>query len=144
MALGRAFRRGAGWEQRAKSCLSLTGALLPIRDWQAAAHRGRRWRGGPAGLGPALLVGLQQTHPACPGPASYLQLDPSNVHAFFNRGISHEKLGALTAAVDDFSACIRLDPGNAVAYYNRAAALDALGQYERAVADYRAALDAEK
>lgn len=66
------------------------------------------------------------------------------MHAFFNRGISHDKLGDPAAAVEDFSACIALDPGNAVAYYNRAAALDALGQYERAVADYRAALDAEK
>ncbi len=79
-----------------------------------------------------------------PPPPNMVQLDPHNVHAFFNRGISHDKLGDPAAAVEDFSSCIALDPGNAVAFYNRAAALDALGQYERAVADYRAALDAEK
>lgn len=47
------------------------------------------------------------------------QLDPSNVHAYFNRGISHEKRGDQRAAIDDFTACIRLDPCNAVAFYNR-------------------------
>ena len=66
------------------------------------------------------------------------------MHAFFNRGISHEKRGSHAAAVDDFTACIRLDPTNAVAFYNRASCFDALGQYERAVGDYRRALDAEK
>jgi tetratricopeptide (TPR) repeat protein len=73
-----------------------------------------------------------------------LQLDPSNVHAYFNRGISNDKRGSHAAAVDDFSACIKLDPGNAVAYYNRASCFDALGQFEHAVGDYRRALDAEK
>jgi tetratricopeptide (TPR) repeat protein len=71
-------------------------------------------------------------------------VDPANTHAYFNRGISHDKRGDPAAAVRDFSACIRLDPGHAVALYNRASCLDALGQYERAVGDYRRALDAEK
>ena len=52
-------------------------------------------------------------------PAAAVQLDPGNVHAFFNRGISHEKRGDQRAAITDASACIRLDPGNAVAFYNR-------------------------
>lgn len=61
-----------------------------------------------------------------------LQLDPGNVHALFNRGISHEKRGDQRAAIADFSACISLDPGNAVAYYNRAACYDAVGEFDKA------------
>lgn len=66
---------------------------------------------------------------SCPAP---LQLDPGNVHALFNRGISHEKRGDQRAAIADFSACISLDPGNAVAYYNRAACYDAVGEFDKA------------
>ncbi len=63
---------------------------------------------------------------------SSLQLDPGNVHALFNRGISHEKRGDQRAAINDFTACIRLDPCNAVAYYNRAACYDAIGEFDKA------------
>ncbi len=31
-----------------------------------------------------------------------LQLDPANVHAYHNRGISHDKLGQYEEAVQDF------------------------------------------
>lgn len=65
------------------------------------------------------------------------------MHAFFNRGISHDKRGDPAAAIADFSACIRLDPANSVALYNRAAAYDAVGQFDLAVRDNAAALDAE-
>jgi Flp pilus assembly protein TadD len=32
-----------------------------------------------------------------------VQLDPQNVHAYHNRGISHDKLGQYAEAVQDFS-----------------------------------------
>ena len=79
--------------------------------------------------------------PATPAP---MQLDASNVHAHFNRAITHDKIGMRQAAIDDFTRCLALDPTNAGAYYNRANLFDANGQYAAAVQDYRRALEAEK
>lgn len=101
-----------------------------------------------ASAGHKLLPLLPPTHPPrahLPPPTLWPpQLDPGNVHAHFNRGISHDKAGDHAAAVADFSACLSLDPLNSVAYYNRAAAYDALGQFDKAILDYRRALDSEK
>ena len=38
-----------------------------------------------------------------------IALDPTNAHAYHNRGISHDKSGAFHAAIEDFNEVLRLD-----------------------------------
>ena len=48
-----------------------------------------------------------------------LAVDPGSCYALYNRGITHDRLGAYAAAVKDFSAALALDPSNADFYHNR-------------------------
>jgi tetratricopeptide (TPR) repeat protein len=48
-----------------------------------------------------------------------LEVDPANSFAYYNRGITKDRMGDFEGAVADFSSAITLDPGNADFYHNR-------------------------
>lgn len=48
-----------------------------------------------------------------------LEVDPANSFAYYNRGITKDRMGDFEGAVDDFSSAIALDPRNADFYHNR-------------------------
>lgn len=62
-----------------------------------------------------------------------LALDPANPEAAYGRGTAHQKLGALEAAVADFSAVLEQDPNHVKAAYSRGACRNALGQFDKAI-----------
>lgn len=68
-------------------------------------------------------------------------LDPNNVHAYHNRGISYDKLGHFEAAIQDFNQVLQLEPNNSVAYFNRGSTYDSLGMHDAAIADFSRALE---
>ena len=47
------------------------------------------------------------------------QLDSKNPYAFYNRGISYDRMGDYASAIQNFSQAIQLEPGNADFYHNR-------------------------
>jgi tetratricopeptide (TPR) repeat protein len=69
-----------------------------------------------------------------------LEVDPANSFAYYNRGITKDRMGDFEGAVADFSSAITLDPGNADFYHNRGFSLrkqvrqQALGQHSCSVA----------
>ena len=81
-----------------------------------------------------------------------LELNPSNIKTFNNRGYSYAKSGNYEAAIADYDQAIQLDPSNSHAYHNRGISFDKLGQvilpvninaflnllmqFERAVSDF--------
>lgn len=70
-----------------------------------------------------------------------IALDPANVHAYHNRGISFDKLGHFEAAIEDFNQVLQLEPNNSVAYFNRGSTYDSLGIHDAAIADFGRALE---
>ena len=70
-----------------------------------------------------------------------IELDPRNLKAYGNRGVSKAGLGRYEDAIADYDWVIELDPGNAKGYHNRGNAKHALGRYEDAIADFDKALD---
>ncbi len=48
-----------------------------------------------------------------------LEAEPHNSFAYYNRGITRDRMGAYDGAVEDFSMAISLDPHNADFYHNR-------------------------
>lgn len=48
-----------------------------------------------------------------------LEVDAANSFAYYNRGITKDRMGDFEGAVADFSSAISLDPGNADFYHNR-------------------------
>jgi len=60
-------------------------------------------------------------------------LDPTNAHAYHNRGISYDKQGLYEAAIADFSRVLELDATNANALFNRGSTHDSMGRYEEAI-----------
>jgi tetratricopeptide (TPR) repeat protein len=57
-----------------------------------------------------------------------------------NRGVADEKMGALDAAIADFTEVIVLKPGFAPAYSSRGRVYAAKGALDDAIADYKRAL----
>lgn len=49
--------------------------------------------------------------------AACIRLDPANQRAYFNRGLSYEKVGNLHQAIDDYCKAIDLDPEDAKVHY---------------------------
>ncbi|MGC9348659.1 MAG: tetratricopeptide repeat protein [Anaerolineae bacterium] len=72
-----------------------------------------------------------------------IELNPDYVAAYYNRGVAHERIGALSYATADYTRVIELDPDNALAYRQRGLAYVRQGDPERAVADYTTALEHE-
>src|SRR6186997_1917014 len=69
-----------------------------------------------------------------------VELDPSCVKAWVNRGSVRNQRGDYAGAAEDFTRAIGLDPGLADAYNNRGACRLALWEFAAAVADFDACL----
>lgn len=46
-------------------------------------------------------------------------VDPDNSYAFYNRGITRDRVADLAGAIADFTAAAQLNPNNADFYHNR-------------------------
>lgn len=68
-----------------------------------------------------------------------IQVDPSHAKAYYNRGLTHQRLGDAEAAVLDYSEAIRINENYAKAYHNRGVARSTLGDRKGAVEDLRTA-----
>lgn len=68
-----------------------------------------------------------------------IQLDPTFLGSYLDRGNAEVKLGQLEDASVDFSRIIKADPNNATAYANRGATYGQLGENALALADLKRA-----
>ena len=68
-----------------------------------------------------------------------IRSNPSHATAYYNRGLSYERLGEQEAAIGDYSEAIRLNPNYAEAYNSRGLAHTDLGNKKGAVNDLRTA-----
>uniref|UniRef100_B8HN26 Tetratricopeptide TPR_2 repeat protein n=1 Tax=Cyanothece sp. (strain PCC 7425 / ATCC 29141) TaxID=395961 RepID=B8HN26_CYAP4 len=68
-----------------------------------------------------------------------IQREPNDGKAYYNRGLTHQRLGDLAAAIADYTAAIHLNPDCARAYHNRGVALSRQGHRQAALEDLRAA-----
>jgi Flp pilus assembly protein TadD len=64
-----------------------------------------------------------------------IQLDPTDVKAYFGRGLAYWHKNDLSKSIADYSEAIRLNPTQAAAYCSRASAYLSEGEYEEAIAD---------
>jgi tetratricopeptide (TPR) repeat protein len=64
---------------------------------------------------------------------------PNAGKAYYNRGLTYQRMGDMQAAVDDYTKAIHLMPTFAKAYHNRGVAISQLGDKQAAVSDLRAA-----
>ena len=69
-----------------------------------------------------------------------LRLNPNDVVAYNNRGVSKDKIGRPGDAIADYDAALRLNPNYADAYNNRGISKDKIGRPDDAIGDYNAAL----
>ena len=70
-----------------------------------------------------------------------IELDPTYVPAYNNRGLARRDLDYLVDAIQDFTKAIELDPKYARAYYNRGLALSDQGNLTAAAQDYTKAIE---
>ncbi|QEQ00788.1 tetratricopeptide repeat protein [Thermosynechococcus sp. QKsg1] len=68
-----------------------------------------------------------------------IQTNPSHAKAYYNRGLTHQRLGDAEAAILDYSEAIRINENYAKAYHNRGVARSTLGDRKGAVEDLRTA-----
>ncbi len=68
-----------------------------------------------------------------------IRSNPNHATAYYNRGLSYERLGEQEAAIGDYSAAIRLNPNYVEAYNSRGLAYVELGNKKGAVNDLRTA-----
>ncbi|MDS3861305.1 tetratricopeptide repeat protein [Thermosynechococcaceae cyanobacterium BACA0444] len=68
-----------------------------------------------------------------------IQSDPSHAKAYYNRGLTHQRLGDAEAAVLDYTEAIQVNDTYAKAYHNRGVARAAIGDRKGAVTDLRTA-----
>ena len=73
-----------------------------------------------------------------------ISLDPSNSHAYHNRGISYDKNGDFQNAILDFQHVLKLDANNANAWFNLGSTQDSIGAFDKAIASYQRALDLDR
>ena len=64
-----------------------------------------------------------------------IQLDPNQVSAYNNRGVTHRNLGDYNSAIDDYNRVIMLNANDAEAYSNRGLAYQHKGDYKEAIKD---------
>ena len=69
-----------------------------------------------------------------------LRLNPNDVVAYNNRGVSKDKIGRPSDAIADYDMALSLNPNYAEAYNNRGISKDKIGRPGDAIADYDAAL----
>jgi tetratricopeptide (TPR) repeat protein len=70
-----------------------------------------------------------------------IQINPTYVDAYINRGITYNAIGEYERAIGDFDKAIEIDPSNPEAYLKRAESYRLLGLTEQAIADLRRALE---
>jgi len=68
-----------------------------------------------------------------------IRINPISATAFFNRGLSYQRLGDREAAIGDYTEAIKLNPNYAEAYQSRGLAYADLGDKKAAVQDLREA-----
>ena len=68
-----------------------------------------------------------------------IRINPISANAFFNRGLSYQRLGDLEAAIGDYTEAIRVNPSYAEAYQSRGLTYADLGDKQSAVKDLREA-----
>lgn len=68
-----------------------------------------------------------------------IRINPISANAFFNRGLSYQRLGDLEAAIGDYTEAIRVNPSFAEAYQSRGLTYADLGDKQSAVKDLREA-----
>jgi tetratricopeptide (TPR) repeat protein len=69
-----------------------------------------------------------------------IEIDPSYVGAYNNRGIAWCIKGEYDRAIKDFNRAIEIDTFNAYIYVNRGATLGRQGDYDKAIQDYNKAI----
>ena len=69
-----------------------------------------------------------------------IKLDPSNAHAYYNRGVSYYVRGETEKALADYNKAIELNIKYASAYVDRGSIYDRRGETEKALADYNKAV----
>lgn len=69
-----------------------------------------------------------------------IELDPTYLQAYIERGNIKDTIGDLPGAVADFTKAIAIDPKSSTAYYNRGTVLSKNGSITAAIADYTAAI----
>jgi len=69
-----------------------------------------------------------------------VELNPSNIGAFSNRGITYAKLGEYQKAINDFNEVVKIDSTYGNVYSNRGNAYGLLGKWNQAIEDYNLAL----
>jgi tetratricopeptide (TPR) repeat protein len=72
-----------------------------------------------------------------------IELNPSNVFAYNNRGAAHGKLGLYDQAVADFTEAIELEPSCPLFYNNRGALQAESKKYNEALSGYAKAIELE-
>ncbi|MEA5533875.1 tetratricopeptide repeat protein [Crocosphaera sp. XPORK-15E] len=68
-----------------------------------------------------------------------IRSNPDGVEAYYQRGLSHQKLGDKTGAIEDYTEALHLDSTYAKAYHSRGILLAELGSKKQAVEDLRLA-----
>jgi tetratricopeptide (TPR) repeat protein len=68
-----------------------------------------------------------------------IQLNPNYAKAYYNRALTHQRLGELESAIADYSESLRLNPEYARAYHNRGIARAHIGEKQTALDDLRQA-----
>lgn len=68
-----------------------------------------------------------------------IQLNPNYAKAYYNRALTHQRLGELESALADYSEALRLNPEYARAYHNRGIARAHVGEKQAALEDLRQA-----
>ena len=68
-----------------------------------------------------------------------IRINPISANAFFNRGLSYQRLGDKEAAIGDYTEAIRVNPNYAEAYQSRGLAYADLGDKKAAMKDLREA-----
>jgi tetratricopeptide (TPR) repeat protein len=68
-----------------------------------------------------------------------IQLNPNYAKAYYNRALTHQRLGELESAVADYTEALRLNPEYARAYHNRGIARAHAGEKQAALNDLRQA-----
>jgi tetratricopeptide (TPR) repeat protein len=69
-----------------------------------------------------------------------MQLDPTNVAVFVNRGNAWSERKEFEIAINDYNQAALLDPRNAAVYTGRGLVWHAKAEYDRAIADYSEAI----
>ncbi len=68
-----------------------------------------------------------------------IRINPNSANAYYNRGLSYQRLGDQEGAIGDYTNSIRINPSYAEAYHTRGLARADLGDKKGAVQDLRTA-----